>query len=64
MMQIAVKANQHCRQTHEAVQDRHQFWHFGHFNFLRQTDTNCPTNDHRQQDPANITRIRSKNGCD
>ncbi len=25
---------------------------------------NCPTNDHRQQDPANITRIRSKNGCD
>ena len=64
MMQIAVKANQHCRQTHEAMQDRHQFWHFGHFNFLRQTDTNCPTNNHRQQDPANITRIRSKNGCD
>ncbi len=64
VVQVAVKAHQYGGQTHEAVQDRHQLRHFGHLNFLRQMNTNRATNNHRYDDPGNITGIRPKDGGD
>ena len=64
VIQVAVKANQYRRQTNEAVQNRHQLRHLGHFNFFRQADTNCAADDHRHQNPGNIAGIRAKNRRD
>ena len=67
VLQVAVKAHQHRCQTHEAVQNRHQLRHFGHFNFLRQANTNRAADDHRQQDPRHVAGIRPEDGrnqCD
>ncbi len=62
VVQVAVEAHQHRRQTHEAVQDRHQLRHLGHLNAFRQTNTNRPTDDHRHQDPGNVAGIGSEDG--
>ena len=60
----AVKADQYGRQTHEAVQYGNQLWHFGHFDFLRQIDTNGTTDHHGNDDPANVAGIWAKDGSD
>ena len=62
VLQIAVKANQHRRQANEAVQNRHQLRHLGHFDFLRQTNTDSAADDHRQQDPRDVAGVRPKDG--
>ncbi len=64
MLQVAVEAHQHRGQTDEAVQHRHQLRHLGHFQFLRQANTNRPTDNHRQQDPRYVAGIRPEDGCD
>ncbi len=60
MVDIAVDAHQHCGQADKAVQNRHQLWHFRHFDFLRQANADSAANDHRQQDPDHITAVRAK----
>ncbi|MNT10735.1 hypothetical protein D3C72_1455800 [compost metagenome] len=64
VVQIAVKADQHRRQTDKAVQNRHQLWHFGHFDAFCQTNTNRAADDHRHQNPRHVARIRPENRCD
>ena len=64
MLQVAVKTHQHRRKADEAVQHRHQLRHFGHFNFLRQTDTDGATDNHRQQDPRDVAAVRPQDGGD
>ncbi|MNV11805.1 hypothetical protein D3C71_1023840 [compost metagenome] len=67
VIQVAVKAYQHRRQTDKAVQNRDQLWHLGHFHTFRQTNTNRTTDDHRHQDPRDVTGIRPEDGgnqCD
>ncbi len=62
VIQIAVKAYQYGRQAHEAVQDRHQFRHFGHFDFLRQMDADGTTNHHSDDNPSHVAGFRPEDG--
>ena len=62
MIDIAVDADQHRGQADKAVQNRDQFRHFCHFDFLRQTNPDSAANDHRQQDPDDISAVRAKDG--
>ncbi|MNI56602.1 hypothetical protein D3C73_1116160 [compost metagenome] len=64
VIQVAVEANQHRSQPHEAVQHRHQFRHFGHFDLLGQIHADGTTDDHRDNDPAHVTGIRPEDGGD
>ena len=64
MLQVAVKPYQHRRQAHEAVQDGHQLRHLGHFDLLRQTNTDCPTDHHREDNPADVAGVRTQNSGD
>ena len=48
VIDIAIDADQHRGQANEAVQDRHQLRHFGHFDFLRQMDADGAADHHRQ----------------
>ena len=62
VVQVAVEAHQHRRQTHEAVQNGNQLRHLGHFNAFRQTNTNRAADDHRHQDPRHVAGVRPKDG--
>ncbi|MNT64199.1 hypothetical protein D3C71_1988460 [compost metagenome] len=46
------------------MQYRHQLWHFGHFDLLRQIDPNRTADNHRDDDPAHVAGIRPENGGD
>ena len=62
VIQVAVKAYQHRGQAHKAVQHGNQLRHFGHFDFLRQANTNRAADNHRQDDPRHVAGIRPENG--
>ncbi|CCK14385.1 hypothetical protein BN136_395 [Cronobacter universalis NCTC 9529] len=64
VVQVAVKAHQHRREAHEAVQNRHQLRHFGHFNAFSKANTDSPADRHRDDYPAHIAGVWPENSGD
>ncbi len=62
VVEIAVETHQYRRQTHKAVQDRHQLRHFGHFNAFCETNTDGSTDNHRHQNPRHVAGVRPEDG--
>ncbi len=61
MIEVTVVSHQYRCQTHKAMQYRHQFRHFGHFDFTRQVNADAAANNHGDDNPADIAGMRPDN---
>ena len=59
---IAIEADQNRRQADEAVQERNQLGHFGHFYFFGFVDADGRANQHGDDDPAQPVGVFGKHG--
>ncbi|CCJ98050.1 hypothetical protein BN130_584 [Cronobacter malonaticus 507] len=62
VVQVTVKAHQHRRKAHKAVQNSHQLRHFRHFDTFSKANTDSSADRHRDDYPAHVAGVWPKNG--